>query len=401
MASKQNNNSEFFSGRLADIRENNLYRRLRQVRVEGPVAFVGDNKDDAVVHLCSNDYLGLAGDKRVTQAAARAITGRRRVSQCSSRLIAGNDPAIEELEAALAKHRKTESALVYPTGYSANLGAVTALASGKEWTIFSDELNHASIIDACRLSGAAIRVFRHNDADHLCELMAKERGKNLKNMVVTEGVFSMDGDLADLGTICKVAREGGAITVVDDAHGDFIFGDNFSGTPSKFGIKADVHVSSMSKGLGCFGGYVAANREVCELLVNTSRQFIYTSALPDHLCAAASAAIPIAKKGGLQKKLFGNISYFTEKMRKKGFAIARPAAAASQIIPIIVGDEKKALALSGELLKAGAFAQAVRYPTVKKGSARLRVSLTAMHRKDHLDRAIGAFEVAGRKAGMI
>ncbi|AIF83851.1 7-keto-8-aminopelargonate synthetase-like enzyme [Candidatus Nitrososphaera evergladensis SR1] len=387
MASKQSK-TLFVDEKLDALEKDGLYRSLKTVSVNGPLATVNGRQ---VIHLCSNDYLGLSQDKRVVQAAASAL---RQVSQCSSRLIAGNDPAIMKLEGILAKHRRTESALVYPTGYAANLGAVTALAD-KNTTIFSDELNHASIIDACRLSGARIEVFKHNDIVHLEGLVSKAAGRKI---VITEGVFSMDGDSACIGDICRIAEKHDALTMVDDAHGDFIFGPKFAGIPAKFGVKVDVHVSSMSKGLGCFGGYVATSARIRELLVNTSRQFIYTSALPDHLCAAAEAAVPVAKKGGLQKRLFENIKHFSTQLKKQGFTLGNSS---SQIIPVMIGDEKKTVAFSNELLKEGVFAQAVRYPTVKKGSARLRVSLTAIHEKKHIDTAIIAFEKAGRKTGII
>ncbi len=355
--------------------------------VRGPVAKV-DGRD--VIHLCSNDYLGLSRDRRVVRAGAKAL---KHISQASSRLIAGNAPALDVLEKILARHRRTEAALVYPTGYMANLGAVTALAD-KKTTIFSDELSHASIIDACRLSGAKVQVFRHNDADHLGSLL-RVTGRKI---VITEGVFSMDGDVANLKRICKFAREHDAVTIIDDAHGDFVFGPGFSGIPAYFDVGVDVHISSLSKGLGCFGGYVAASMKARELFINTSRQFIYTSALPDHLCAAAMAAVPLAKKGNLQKRLHSNIKFLVSRLRKNGFTMENSS---SQIIPIIIGDEKKALVFSRELLNKGVFAQAVRYPTVKKGSARLRVSLTAMHTRTHLGTALDAFVLAGRKIGLV
>ena len=355
--------------------------------VRGPTAQV-DGKE--VIHLCSNDYLGLSQNRQVIKKTVQAL---HEVSQCSSRLIAGNHPKIMELEGFLADHRKTESALVYPTGYSANLGAVTAVAD-KGSTIFSDELNHASIIDACKLSNARVQVFRHNDWRHLEEIIRVPGRK----IVITEGVFSMDGDLADLKHICKVAQEHQAITIVDDAHGDFIFGQNFSGIPAQLGVNVDVHVSSLSKALGCFGGYVTASKKIRDLLVNTSRQFIYTSALPEHLCAAAIAAMPIAEKGHLQKRLQSNIRFFSSGLRKQGFTVE---GSSSQIIPVKIGDEKKAMMFSLNLLKRGVFAQAVRFPTVKKGSARLRVSLTAMHSRTHLETALEAFSAAGRKIGVL
>ncbi len=377
----------FVGERLASLEKSDLYRRLRTV-VKGPTAEV-DGKQ--VVHLCSNDYLGLSQNLHVIKKTIQAL---QEVSQCSSRLIAGNHPQVLELEGMLADHRRAEAALVYPTGYNANLGAVTAIADENS-TIFSDELNHASIIDACRLSGAEIKVFRHNDNEHLEELVRNARGRKI---VITEGIFSMDGDMAKLEEICSIAKDYDAITIVDDAHGDFIFGSGFSGVPAKFEVDVDIQISSMSKGLGCFGGYVASTTPIRELLINNSRQFIYTSALPDHLCAAAIAAIPLAKKGGLQKKLQRNIDYFSKTMKKLGFTLG---SSASQIIPVMIGEEKLAMELSKELLRLGVFAQAIRYPTVRKGSARLRTSLTSMHTKKHIDAAIGAFEQAGKKTKLL
>lgn len=378
----------FVGERLASLEKSDLYRRLRTVVVKGPTAEV-DGKQ--VVHLCSNDYLGLSQNLHVIKKTIQAL---QEVSQCSSRLIAGNHPKVLELEGMLADHRRAEAALVYPTGYNANLGAVTAIADENS-TIFSDELNHASIIDACRLSGAEIKVFRHNDNEHLEELVRNARGRKI---VITEGIFSMDGDMAKLEEICSIAKDYDAITIVDDAHGDFIFGSGFSGVPAKFEVDVDIQISSMSKGLGCFGGYVASTTPIRELLINNSRQFIYTSALPDHLCAAAIAAIPLAKKGGLQKKLQRNIDYFSKTMKSLGFTLG---SSASQIIPVMIGEEKLAMELSKELLRLGVFAQAIRYPTVRKGSARLRTSLTSMHTKNHIDAAIGAFEQAGKKTKLL
>ncbi len=387
MVSKQHK-TDFIDEKLATLEKSNLYRRLKAVDVRGPIAMVNGRP---AIHLCSNDYLGLSQDRRVIDKTIKSL---RQVSQCSSRLIAGNDPEILKLEELLAAHRRTESALVYPTGYAANLGVISAMAD-KNSTIFSDELNHASIIDACRLSGAAIKVFAHNDVAGLEDLLRETAGRKI---VVTEGIFSMDGDTANLQGICVAAEKHDAITVVDDAHGDFVLGPRFAGTPASFGVQADVHISSMSKGLGCFGGYVATSAKIRELLINTSRQFIYTSALPDHLCAAAAAAIPLAKKGNLQKRLFRNIDYFRRGMEKLGFSLGNSA---SQIIPVLVGDERKAVMLSQDLLEQGVFAQAVRYPTVRKGSARLRVSLTSMHTQKHLDLALAAFEKSGKKLDLV
>jgi glycine C-acetyltransferase len=383
-----NHKTAFVNDQLHFLEKRGLYRHLRTVVARGPTAKVDGQE---VINLCSNDYLGLSKNKQVIE---KTITALHEVSQCSSRLLAGNHPKIIELEDLLACHRRTESALVYPTGYTANLGVIMTIAD-KSSTIFSDELNHASIVDACRLSGATILVFRHNDTDHLEELMRRSQGRKI---VITEGIFSMDGDMGKLSEIQSIADHHDAITIIDDAHGDFIFGPTFSGIPAKLGVNFDVHISSMSKGLGCFGGYVATTFSIRELLINTSRQFIYTSALPDHLCSSAIAAIPIAKSGYLQKRLEWNILYFSSAMRRLGFEIGNSS---SQIIPVIVGKEVQALELSNELLKEGVYVQAIRYPTVKKGHARLRISLSAMHRQKHLDSATAAFERAGKKTGII
>jgi len=383
-----NHKVEFVKKRLDLLNDNGLYRRLKTVVPRGSTAIV-DGKE--VINLCSNDYLGLSRERQVIE---KTIASFQEVSQCSSRLIAGNHPNFIELEHMLASHRETESALVYPTGYTANLGVLMAIADSSS-TIYSDELNHASIIDACRLTDATVVVFRHNDSYHLQELIEHSKGRKI---IITEGIFSMDGDFGKLLEIKAIADRHDAITIIDDAHGDFILGPSFSGTPAELGVDFDIQISSMSKGLGCFGGYVATTLPIRDLLINTSRQFIYTSALPDHLCSAAIAAIPIAKSGHLQKRLRSNIVYFSSALKRIGFEIGNSG---SQIIPLIIGDETQAVEFSARLLDEGVFAQAIRYPTVRKGKARLRITLTAAHRQEHLDSALMAFERVGKKIGRI
>jgi glycine C-acetyltransferase len=377
---------------LAELKKNNFYRRPQTVEVYGARVLVDGIEK---IHLCSNDYLGLSRNPLVIN---EALSSLRHISQCSSRLVAGNAPELLELEEQIAKHRDTESSLIYPNGYMANLGVITALAN-KDTTIFSDELNHASIIDACRLSHATIKVFRHNDIEELSALL---RSTTCDKIVVTEGVFSMDGDFSDLDQICCLAKDHNAIMIVDDAHGDFVFGSpgSYSGVPAYFDVKEliDVNVSSLSKGLGCFGGYVASSKLVRELLVNKSRQFIYTSALPEHLCAGALAAIPVAVNGNLQHRLFRNIAFFYKKLTDLGFSIDRST---SQIIPVMIGDEKLAIEFSKELLLNGVFVQPIRYPTVGKGKARLRLTVTSLHDKDDLQTAADSFEIVGKKMNII
>jgi glycine C-acetyltransferase len=377
---------------LIELQRQNFYRTLKAVTVNGSMAIV-EGKE--AIHLCSNDYLGLSQNKQVLR---KAVGRLRQISQCSSRLIAGNNPKFMELEDHLSKHRGTESSLVFPTGYMANLGAITALAD-KNSTIFSDELNHASIIDACRLSYGKIKVFRHNDSECLGRLMQYCGGKKI---VITEGIFSIDGDISKLRKICNVAKSNDAITVLDDAHGDFILGSShsFSGTTWHLGVNnmIDIHISSLSKALGCFGGYVATSKTIRDILVNKSRQFIYTSALPEHLCVSALSSIPLAKKGNLQKRLFENIKIFSQGLKKLGFLIG---SSTTQIIPIMIGSEKLTVKFSDELLKNQVFAQPIRYPTVKKGSSCLRISLTSSHKKKQLIQALNTLEKIGKKYNVI
>ena len=377
---------------LVKLKTQNFYRTIKAVKINGSTAIVNGKE---AIHFCSNDYLGLSQNKHILRRIVKQI---RQISQCSSRLIAGNDPKFFDLEERLSKHRGTESSLVFSTGYMANLGAITAVAD-KHSTIFSDELNHASIIDACRLSGATIKVFGHNDSDHLQSLMQYCVGKKI---VITEGIFSINGDISKLKKICDVAKSNDAIIVLDDAHGDFILGSrhSFSGTSSHLGVNntIDIHISSLSKALGCFGGYVAASRTIREILINKSRQFIYTSALPEFLCMSALLSIPLTKKGNLQKRLFDNIDMFSHGLRKLGFLIGDST---TQIIPIVIGDEKLTVELSNELLKKHVFAQPIRYPTVKRGAACLRITLTSLHKKNQLIYALDAFEKTGKKYNII
>lgn len=387
----------FAEQELAQLKEENLYRVLKRISLQQSSQAIVNGKK--AINLSSNDYLGLSEDKSVLTETKKQLV---RISQCSSRLMSGNSVVIEELERNLASHRGTESSLVYPTGYLANMGVISVLGD-KDCIIFSDELNHSSIIDGCRLSGANVRVFNHNDMQHLEELIQSASTK--RKIVITEGIFSMDGDMSNLRQICSIAKQHDVITIVDDAHGDFIFGASsrsspFSGVPFYLGVNddIDIHISSLSKGLGCFGGYVATTKMIRNLLINKSRQFIYTSALPDHLCVSALSAMRKATTGNLQKKLFDNITFMSNKLFQLGFSLKESG---SQIIPVIIGDEKLTIDFSNLLLDNGIFVHAVRYPTVRKGSARLRISITASHNKNQLISAVDSFETFGKKLKII
>jgi glycine C-acetyltransferase len=357
------------------------------------------NNQDNILNFCSNDYLGISTQNEVVRTTKKSL---RQISPCSSRLITGNTPELESLDDMLAIHRKTQTALVFPTGYMAILGTITALG-GKNCVIFSDELNHASIIDGCRLSGAEIRIFRHNDIHDLEQKMELIKGAPRK-IVVTEGVFSMDGDFADLKKICDICHSHDALLIVDDAHGDFIFGSpkdrSFSGIPSYFGVnsKVDFHISSLSKALGCFGGYVATSRLMRELLINRSRQFIYTSSMPSHLCVSAMKAIGVVETGYLQNKLFRNTELLGGELCKMGLIADQPQ---TQIIPILIGSEKNAIRFSNLLLKKGILIQPIRFPTVKKGSSRIRISMSALHTVANIWNAVDAIRYAAGRLKLI
>ena len=381
---------EFVKEEISKLKTENLYRRLRIVENQNGSLIVDKKK---IINFNSNDYLGLSSNQSIIKNMKKEFD---EISQCSSRLVGGNHLNIEKLEQVLSKHRKTESSLVYTTGYSAVQGVISTL-SDRDTTIFSDELNHASIIDGCRLGNAKIKIFRHNDTEHLLELLGGVLGKKI---LVTEGVFSIGGDMSNLNSICNLAKEFGAFTIVDDAHGDFVFGKNGSGTPSELKVNnlVDIHISSLSKALGCFGGYVACNEMVRDYLINRSRQFIFTSALPTHLCNSALYAISIAKKGNLQRRLFNNIRFLQNGLRKIGYDIGNSC---SQIIPLHIGSENLAVKFADKLLQKGIFVHPMRFPTVKMGCAVLRLSLSASHTKEQLIYTLKELKNIGKKHKVI
>lgn len=371
------NNLTFFESDLRDLKRLNLYRRLR---IQNQFKWkVSSKKEISITDFATNDYLGLSKDKKLLNFFRTSYFSS--VSQCSSRLISGHTVLFEKLEGILAHHRHTEAALVYPTGYMANLGTISCIANN-ETTIFSDELNHASIIDACRLSRARVEVFSHNDIFDLENKIKNNRSK--RKAIVTEGIFSMNGDMAKLDAISEISNRYECILIVDDAHGDFIIGEKskgeYGGTPSYFSVEneVDIHISSLSKGLGCFGGYVACSDLLRKYLINKSRAFIFTSALPDIFCELASRAAFLAKRGNRQTKLQHNLNYFEEKSKNyslPGLKITKD----SPIIPLVLGAEEKCLSISDSLLKKGYFVQPIRYPTVKHNEAQLRISISALH----------------------
>ncbi len=374
-------NSHYFQEKLRELRKEDLYRKLRTIE-EISEAGKGTNAS-TVINFSSNDYLGLSRNTFLLRKLKSLYISR--ISQCSSRLISGNTESLEKLEKDLSKHRKTTSSLLFPTGFMANLGILGCI-SDTDTIIFSDELNHASIIDGCKMSPSKIYPFPHNNMIEL-EKIIKKHG-NKRKIIITEGIFSMNGDMADLTEIVRISNKNNCLLIVDDSHGDFIIGNNklkdYSGTPSYFGVNksVDIHVSSLSKGLGCFGGYVSCSKLVREYLINKSRSFIFTSALPDYLAEIAIMSIQLANRGDLQPKLYRNIDYFYKMANEQKIIIRKVEK--SPIIPLLIGSEKKALEISKKLLRQNFFVQAIRYPTVKRNEARLRISLNTNHTREQI-----------------
>ena len=370
----------FVNIKLKSIKQENLYRELREGIVKGPFITINKKK---LLNLCSNDYLGLP----VTKLAIKQI-------QSSSRLVSGNDSSFKILETKLAKHKSQEQGLVFPTGYMANLGSITSVIQ-KGDLILSDERNHASIIEGCRLSGAKISVYKHNDIE---DLNQKLRSKEKRKFIITEGIFSMDGDFANLKQIVEIAQKNNAITILDDAHGDFVIGNDGKGTPNHFGVskKIDLYISSLSKGLGSFGGYIASQKNVIDLCINRSKSFIYTSALPSFLVELSLKRFESNRKKQ-QEKLWKNVRHLITGLRQLGYQINSE----THIIPIIIGSEKNALTFGKFLFYKGIYAQPIRYPTVKRNKARIRISVSAWLSKNQIDDAIDVFEAAGKKFDII
>ena len=377
--------------------------------VEGPTGPIGRIAGRETVVLCGNDYLGLASDPRLAEAAKKAMESEG-FGAGSARLVSGSRRAHHELEEALARFKGAEACLIFSSGYSANVGIISALA-GPGCVVYSDALNHASLIDGARLSRAAVRVYRHNDPDHLEALLAEpvEDPSSLfpaSRLVVTEGVFSMDGDLSPLDRIVPLARRFGASIMVDDAHGTGVLGEGGRGeggrgTASHFGVDPliDVKMGTLGKALGAFGAYVCGSRALIDYLINACRSFIYTTGLPPAVAAAAREALRIVETEPERiARLHRNIAFFREGLRSAGFDVPPDG---TPIFPVIAGDADRALRLAEDLLERGVFARAIRPPTVPEGTARVRATVSAAHEDVHLERALDAFEAAGRSLGLL
>ena len=387
---------DVLAARLARVRENGLYRVLRPIDGAQNAVVSLDGHD--VLLFSSNNYLGLANHPALKRAAAEAVE-RFGCGSGASRLISGSMAVHHELEARLAALKKTEAALVFPTGYHANVGVLSALM-GPGDTILSDGLNHASIIDGCRLSRAEVRVYPHGDPHALDALLAACLPSG-RRLIVTDTVFSMDGDLAPLAELVELARHYDAWLMVDEAHATGVFGPHGGGLVEQAGLvdRVDIHMGTLGKALGGIGAYVAGSRELIDWLVNRARSFIYTTGMPPAAAASALAALDLVEREPERRqRLWDNTRFLSDGLRGLGYRIGDSR---SQILPVIIGDARQTMALAEATLRRGVFAHGIRPPTVPEGTSRIRVTPMATHTRTQLKRTLDAFEAAGKEVGVL
>jgi 8-amino-7-oxononanoate synthase len=353
---------------------------------QGPILIIDGR---GALNFCSNNYLGLANHPALRAAAKEAID-RYGCGSGASRLISGNMELHEKLEEKIAWLKGTETALIFNSGYQANTGLFSCLL-GEGDTIFSDALNHASIIDGCRLARARVVVYPHRDVNRVEEEL-KKASVQARKLIVTETIFSMDGDEAPLAEIVDLAERFGAMVMVDEAHATGVFGPNGAGIVAKLGLgnRGIIQMGTLGKALGGFGAYVAGSQALRELLINRCRTFIFTTALPPSVLATALAAIDVSVKEPERRlALWHNCRALRDGLKKIGFALTESQ---SPIQPLVLGEERRCMAFSEALLQRGVFVQGIRPPTVPPGTSRLRITLMATHTHEHLHRALSAFE---------
>lgn len=383
--------SKWFKQQVKLLKKQGLYNELKIINSSISSEIKINNKK--YLNFSSNNYLGLADDKRVKKAAIKAIK-KYGVGPGAVRTIAGTTVLHRELEDRLAKFKRAEAVITYQSGFNANIAVIPAIAVAGD-VIFSDELNHASIIDGVRLSKAQVVRFKHSDMADL-ESKIRERHPALdagsKGIIITDGVFSMDGDTANLPEIARLAKKYNLLTLVDDAHGEGVLGDHGRGIVDHYNLhgKIDIEIGTLSKAFGVVGGFVAGRKEIIKYLTQRSRPFLFSSALTIPDTAASIEAVKILSKSDkLVKRLWQNAKYMKAELVRLGFDTGNSS---TPIIPVIIGDEKEAVEFSERLFKNGLFAKAVAYPTVPLGTARVRVMNSASHSQKDLERAIKIFE---------
>jgi len=387
---------DYLSAELASLREQGLYRRLRVLDDEQRAHTSVDHR--SVVNLSSNNYLGLTTHPRLRQAAAAALETLG-VGTGSVRPIAGTMAIHMELEQRLAAFKKTEAAVVFQSGFTANAGTVSSILT-RDDAIVSDELNHASIIDGARLSRATIKVFPHRDVAAARRIL-EELPRPQRKLLITDGVFSMDGDLGALPGLCDLADEFGCIMMVDDAHASGVFGEQGRGTIDHFGLhgRVDVQVGTLSKAIGALGGYVAGSRALIEFLYHRARPFLFSTSHPPSVAATCLAALDVLEsEPQWMRQLWDNARFFKSGLQALGFDTG---VSESPITPVIVGDAALAMKFSDRLFEEGVFAQGIGFPTVARGKARVRTIVTATHTRDELQFALNCFARVGGELGIL
>jgi glycine C-acetyltransferase len=381
---------------LDTLKEQKLYRHLRILEDEQKAHTRVDHK--SVVNLSSNNYLGLTTHPKLRERALEAVR-RFGVGTGSVRTIAGTMEMHMELERRLADFKQVEKVVVFQSGFAANAGTVSAILT-KEDVVISDELNHASIIDGCRLSRATIKVFPHKDVDAARRII-HDLPASQRKLLITDGVFSMDGDLGRLPALCELAEQTGCIMMVDDAHASGVFGQHGRGTVDHFGMhgRVDVQVGTLSKAIGALGGYVAGNSNLIEFLYHRARPFLFSTSHPPAVVAACIAAVDVLlEEPEIIERLWENTRFFKEGLQRLGF---NTGLSESPITPVIAGEGSKAMLLSDKLFERGVFAQGIAYPTVARDRARVRTIVTATHTREDLQYALDAFADVGREIGLI
>jgi glycine C-acetyltransferase/8-amino-7-oxononanoate synthase len=382
---------------LQALKNAGLLRKVPGVEARSATHIRIDGRE--LLLMASNDYLGLSQHPQLISAGARAAE-QWGAGSGAARLISGSSALFDALEKRLADFKHTQAALVFSTGYMANLGLLSALA-GADDIIFSDELNHASIIDGCRLSRARVSVYPHVDIAAL-ETQLQQSGHYRRRIIVTDALFSMDGDIAPLPRLLELARTHDAVLIVDDAHGTGVLGPDGRGTIAHFGLKDCnrlIVMGTMGKALGCFGAFVAGSRVLIDYLVNRARSFIFTTAMPPANVASALAALDLVEQEPtLRERLQENTDFMHSELRSLGFDLG---SSQTQIIPIMAGEASTAVAMAADLMEQGIFLQAIRPPTVPQGAARLRLTITALHTRQQLEQVVTALKKTGRTCKLI
>ncbi|NLC03228.1 MAG: glycine C-acetyltransferase [Tissierellia bacterium] len=388
---------DFLKEKIEELKDGGIYRKLPILETPNEAEVILNGKK--VINLSSNNYLGFANHPRLKKASIEAIE-KYGVGSGAVRTIVGNMKIHEDLEEILAKFKREEAAFVFQSGFNCNAGTIQAITEAGD-IIISDELNHASIIDGSRLSRADKGIYKHSDMDSLEAVLKESRDKYKNILIITDGVFSMDGDIAKLPEIVELAEKYEAMTYVDDAHGSGVLGESGRGTVDHFGLhgRVDFSMGTLSKAIGVIGGYVAGSETMYDWLSHRARPVLFSTSLPPAAVGAIIEALKMLMESTeYTDRLWDNAKYFKAKMGTLGYNIGHSE---TPITPVIIGDEAKTMEFSRKLLEKGVFVSGIVFPTVPKGTGRVRVMVTAGHTKEQLDRAVEVFETVGKEMGII